>query len=175
MLTILIKNNFLFLYLAECDAALGFEDLEVWDSQLTAQSNPIHISLQDGNEMDTHARCGRLNLHYCAFCGSSENGQYLEVDLRQDYKITAVATQGFEALNKNYFVKGYNLSCSRDGRNWSIFPVSINLTFSEISGNNELAIIILIVILIMIRRRRTTIIIALTIKFKIFVMIHTQN
>ncbi|XP_067044191.1 discoidin, CUB and LCCL domain-containing protein 2-like isoform X2 [Acropora muricata] len=113
---------------AECDAALGFENLEVWDSQLTAQSNPIHISLQD--EMDTHARCGRLNLHFCAFCGSSENGQYLEVDLRQDYKITAVATQGFEALNNNYFVKGYNLSRSRDGRNWSIFP-------EVMKGNND--------------------------------------
>ena len=92
--------------------------------------------------MDTHARCGRLNMPHCAFCGSSENGQYLQVDLRRDYKITAVATQGFEALNNNYFVESYNLSHSRDGQNWSIFPVSINLTFSEISGNNELAIIL---------------------------------
>ena len=145
------------------------------DSHLTAQSIPIHIRLEAGKEMDTHARRGRLNVHYCAFCGSRENGQYLQVDLRQDYKITAVATQGFEAQNNNYFVKCYNLSHSRDGQNWSIFPVSINLTFSEISGNNELAIIILIVILIMIRRRTTTIIITLTIKFKIFVMIHTQD
>lgn len=79
---------------------------------------------------------------HCAFCGSSENGQYLQVDLRRDYKITAVATQGFEALNNNYFVESYNLSHSRDGQNWSIFRVSINLTFSEISGNNELAIIL---------------------------------
>ncbi|XP_015772941.1 PREDICTED: discoidin, CUB and LCCL domain-containing protein 2-like isoform X7 [Acropora digitifera] len=115
---------------AECDAALGFENLEVWDSQLTAQSIPIHIRLEAGREMDTHARCGRLNMHYCAFCGSSENGQYLQVDLRQDYKITAVATQGFEALDNNYFVESYNLSQSRDGQNWSIFP-------EVMKGNND--------------------------------------
>ena len=142
MLTILIRNKLLFLYLAECDAALGFENFEVFDSQLTAQSHPIHIILEDGKKMDTHARCGRLNMHYCAFCGSSENGQYLQVDLRQDYKITAVATQGFEALNNNYFVERYNLSHSRDGQNWSIFPVSINLTFPEISGKLMMAMII---------------------------------
>jgi len=115
---------------AECDAALGFENLEVMDSHLTAQSIPIHIRLEAGKEMDTHARCGRLNMHYCAFCGSRENGQYLQVDLRQDYKITAVATQGFEVLNNNYFVKCYNLSHSRDGQNWSIFP-------EVMKGNDE--------------------------------------
>lgn len=80
--------------------------------------------------MDTHARCGRLNMPHCAFCGSSENGQYLQVDLRRDYKITAVATQGFEALNNNYFVESYNLSHSRDGQNWSIFP-------EIMKGNND--------------------------------------
>lgn len=101
---------------------MGFENFEVLDSQLTAQSHPIHIILEDGKEMDTHARCGRLNMPYCAFCGSSENGQYLQVDLRQDYIITGVATQGFEALDNNYFVGSYNLSHSRDGQNWSIFP-----------------------------------------------------
>ena len=94
--------------------------------------------------MDTHARCGRLNMPYCAFCGSSENGQYLQVDLRQDYIITGVATQGFEALDNNYFVGSYNLSHSRDGQNWSIFPVSINLTFPEFSGKLMIAVILLI-------------------------------
>lgn len=114
---------------AQCDSALGLEK-KVWDSQLTARSHPIHIILENGEEMDTHARCGRLNMPHCAFCGSSENGQYLQVDLRRDYKITAVATQGFEALNNNYFVQSYNLSHSRDGQNWSIFP-------EVMKGNND--------------------------------------
>ncbi|XP_044184812.1 discoidin, CUB and LCCL domain-containing protein 2-like [Acropora millepora] len=105
---------------AQCDSALGLEK-KVWDSQLTAQSHPIHIILENGLEMDTHARCGRLNLPYCAICGSSKIGQYFQVDLRQDYTIIGVATQGFEALNNNYFVGSYNLSRSRDGKNWSIF------------------------------------------------------
>lgn len=109
---------------AQCDS------IEVWDSQLTARSHPIHIILENGEEMDTHARCGRLNMPHCAFCGSSENGQYLQVDLRQDYKITAVATQGFEAPNNNYFVESYNLSHSRDGQNWIIFP-------EVMKGNDE--------------------------------------
>ena len=64
------------------------------------------------------------------------------MDLRHDYIITGVATQGFEALNNNYFVGSYNLSRSRDGKNWSIFQVSINLTFSEISGKLMMAMII---------------------------------
>ncbi|XP_015772942.1 PREDICTED: EGF-like repeat and discoidin I-like domain-containing protein 3 isoform X8 [Acropora digitifera] len=114
---------------AQCDSALGLEK-KVWDSQLTAQSHPIHIILENGLEMDTHARCGRLNMLYCAFCGSSGNGQYLQVDLRHDYIITGVATQGFEALNNNYFVGSYNLSRSRDGKNWSIFQ-------EVMKGNND--------------------------------------
>ena len=136
MLTILIKNKFVFLYLAECDAALGFETFEVYDSQLTTQSDSIRIILDNGKDMDIHAGCARLNLHYCAICGSSKNGQYFQVDLRQDHTIIGVATQGFQALI-TYFVRSYNLTHSRDGQTWSIFPVSINLTFSEVNGNND--------------------------------------
>ncbi|XP_067043908.1 discoidin, CUB and LCCL domain-containing protein 2-like isoform X2 [Acropora muricata] len=71
--------------------------------------------------MDIHAGCGRLNLPYCAICGSSKIGQYFQVDLRQDYTIIGVATQGFEALI-HYFVRSYNLTHSRDGQIWSLFP-----------------------------------------------------
>ena len=56
------------------------------------------------------------------------NGQqYLQVDLRHDFIITGIATQGLEALS-NYYVKRYKVSHSRDGYTWSIFPVSIDLT-----------------------------------------------
>jgi len=46
--------------------------------------------------------------------------------LGRDFKITGIATQGFEALS-DYYVKRYRVSHSRNGLRWSIFQVSINL------------------------------------------------
>ena len=63
----------------------------------------------------------------CAWCAPRRNGQYLQVDLRRDFIITGIATQGFEALS-DYYVMRYKVSHSRDGHTWSTFPVSINLT-----------------------------------------------
>ena len=54
------------------------------------------------------------------------------MDLRRDFVITGIATQGFD-----YFVRSYNLSHSRDGHTWSIFPVSINLSFCDVNSNDD--------------------------------------
>jgi len=40
--------------------------------------------------------------------------------LGRDFKITGIATQGFEALS-DYYVKRYRVSHSRNGLRWSIF------------------------------------------------------
>ena len=122
-----IKNELLFLHLAECNSALGLEDLRIQDSQLTAQSYYESLSIGGGKSVDTEPRCARLNNNNCAWCAPRGNGQYLQVDLRHDVKITGIATQGFEALS-DYYVKMYKVSHSRDGYTWSTFTVSINLT-----------------------------------------------
>ena len=58
------------------------------------------------------------------------------MDLRQNFTLTGIATQGFEALS-DYYVRRYNVSHSRDGYTWSTFPVSINLSFCDINNNND--------------------------------------
>ena len=123
----MIRNKFLFLYLAECNSALGLEDLEIEDSQLTAQSYYESLSIGGGKSVDTEPKCVRLNKNNCAWCAPRGNGQYLQVDLGRDFIITGIATQGFEALS-DYYVSRYKVSHSRNGHTWSIFPVSINLT-----------------------------------------------
>ena len=125
-----IKNKLLFLYLAECNTALGLEDLRIQDSQLTAQSHYESLSIGGGKAVDTEPKCARLNKKNCAWCAPRGNGQYLQVDLRRDFIITGIATQGFEALS-DYYVSKYEVSHSRNGHTWSAFPVSINLTFCE--------------------------------------------
>ena len=57
------------------------------------------------------------------------------MDLRHDFVITGIATQGFEALS-DFYVINYNFSHSRDGHTWNIFPVIINLSFCGINKIN---------------------------------------
>ena len=131
----MIKNKLLFLYLVECNRALGLEDLRIEDSQLTAQSHFESLSI-GGKSVDTEPKCARLNKKNCAWCAPHGNGQYLQVDLRRNFIISGIATQGFEALS-DYYVKTYKVSHSRNGHTWSIFPVGINLTFPEINDNKN--------------------------------------
>ncbi|XP_074639737.1 uncharacterized protein LOC141897951 isoform X4 [Acropora palmata] len=105
----------------ECNTALGLENLRIKDSQLSAHSYYQSLSAGAGIAVETHPRCARLNNNYCAWCGPRGNGQYIQVDLRQDFTLTGIATQGFEALS-DYYVRRYNVSHSRDGYTWSIFP-----------------------------------------------------
>ena len=106
---------------------MGLEDLKIQDSQLTAQSYYESLSIGGGISVDTEAKCARLNKNNCAWCAPRRKGQYLQVDLGRDLVITGIATQGLEALS-DYYVRRYTVSHSRNGRTWSTFPVSIDLT-----------------------------------------------
>ena len=119
------KIELLLLHFAECNSALGLEDLRIENSQLTAQSYYESLSIGGGISVDTHPRCARLNQNGCAWCAPRGNGQYLQVDLRGDFIITGIATQGLEAL-VDYYVRRYKVSHSRDGHSWN--TVSINVT-----------------------------------------------
>ncbi|XP_067043280.1 discoidin, CUB and LCCL domain-containing protein 2-like isoform X2 [Acropora muricata] len=106
----------------DCTTPLGLEDLRIHDSQLTAQSHYESLSIGGGKSVDTEPKCARLNKNNCAWCAPRGNGQYLQVDLRRNFIITGIATQGFEALS-DYYVKRYKVSHSRNGHTWShIFP-----------------------------------------------------
>ncbi|XP_015780645.1 PREDICTED: coagulation factor VIII-like [Acropora digitifera] len=106
----------------DCTTPLGLEDFRIHDSQLTAQSHYESFSIGGGKSVDTEPKCARLNKNNCAWCAPRGNGQYLQVDLRRNFIITGIATQGFEALS-DYYVKRYKVSHSRNGHTWSrIFP-----------------------------------------------------
>ena len=116
---------------------MGFEDLRIRDSQLSALSYYKRFPNGDGKEFEANPRCARLNNHDCAWCAASENRQYLQVDLGSDVVITGIATQGFETLSDFYFVKEYEVAYIRDRKTWKVLPVSINLILCEISYNND--------------------------------------
>jgi len=120
----LTKNELLLLHLAECNSALGLEDLRIQDSQLTALSHYESLSIGGGISVDTHPRCARLNHNSCAWCAPRGNGQYLHVDLHRDFVITGIATQGLEALS-DYYVRRYKVSHSRDGHTWRKVSISV--------------------------------------------------
>ena len=115
---------------------MGLEDLRIQDSQLTAQSHYESLSIGGGKSVDTEPKCARLNKNNCAWCAPRGNGQYLQVDLRRNFIVTGIATQGFEALS-DYYVRRYKVSHRRTGHTWSTFQVSINLTFREINDNKS--------------------------------------
>ena len=110
----------------------------------------------------------------CLVCPRG-NGQYLQVDLRRDFIVTGIATQGFKALS-DYYVRRYKISRSRNGHTWSIFPVSINLTELVKSITITVTMIILTVIfIVMLITTTTTTISPLKLKFKILMIIDERR
>ncbi|XP_044163259.1 lactadherin-like isoform X1 [Acropora millepora] len=95
----------------KCTAAVGLEHLMIEDSKLS----------QSRGSGKAHPSCARLNNQQCAWCPPSGNGHFLQVDLGRGFHITAIATQGF-LTTKDYYVKKYKVSYSKDGKTWSLFP-----------------------------------------------------
>lgn len=90
---------------------MGLEDLMIEDSKLS----------QSRGSGKAHPSCARLNNQQCAWCPPSGNGHFLQVDLGHGFHVTAIATQGF-FTTKDYYVKKYKVSYSKDGKTWSLFP-----------------------------------------------------
>lgn len=90
---------------------MGLEDLMIEDSKLS----------QSRGSGKAHPNCARLNNQQCAWCPPSGNDHFLQVDLGHGFHITAIATQGF-LTTKDYYVKKYKVSYSKDGKTWSFFP-----------------------------------------------------
>lgn len=98
---------------------MGLEDLKIEDSRLS----------QSRGSGNTYPSCARLHNQLCGWCPLRGNGQFLQVELKHVSHITAIATQGF-LTTKDYFVKKYKVSYSKDGKTWSYFPV-------EMIGNHD--------------------------------------
>ena len=131
-----IKHTKFYLYLAECNSAFGLEG-GIEDRWFSALSYHKNFPNGDGKGFDAHPRCARLNYHDCAWCAASENGQYLQVDLKSEVVITAIATQGFQTWSDSYFVTWYTVGFSRDRKTWNFLPVSINLILCKMSNIDD--------------------------------------
>ena len=92
-------------YIVDCSEALGLESGKVNDSQLSALSYfPMFGPWE-----------GRLN-NEKAWC-TSVNNQYLQIDLLEVRRVSALATQGYKGRFSNY-VKTYEIEYSYDGVKW---------------------------------------------------------
>lgn len=98
---------------------LGVEDLVIPDAQMSASSARSSFSSAK------HARANGVKARNIKGVPDSDggwipssfnHGQYLQIDLGMEKKITAVETQG--ADGHDYWVKTYQVQHSNDGNTW---------------------------------------------------------
>ncbi|XP_015764736.1 PREDICTED: uncharacterized protein LOC107343668 [Acropora digitifera] len=130
----------------ECQDALGMENGEVLDEQITASSE------LNGNSA---AYQGRLNAHESVqeirsiiksgawVAGTSDQSQWLQVDLYDDESlINRVATQGRNQdvswnPDNSQWVERYKLQYSNDGRDFEFYHEQGKSTAKEFTGNTD--------------------------------------
>lgn len=103
---------------------MGLEHLKIPDSSLKARSYSSYESLSHGEckAVVGYPSCARLNNNVCSWCGQDVDDQYLQVDLGSCAVISGIETQGAEGCTKDYYVRKYKVSYSRDGQTWTFYP-----------------------------------------------------
>ena len=94
----------------DCKKALGMENGEMSDDQITASSH------YNENYLPSY---GRLNLLGNAWAAKTNDpNQWLQVDFQKPTIITGISTQGQSNVPDNRFVTQYSISFSDDGNNF---------------------------------------------------------
>lgn len=103
---------------------MGLEHLKIPDSSLKARSYSSYESLSNGEckAVVGYPFCAHLNNNVCSWCGQDVGDQYLQVDLGSCAVISGIETQGAEGCTKDYYVRKYKVSYSRDGQTWTFYP-----------------------------------------------------
>ena len=105
---------------SDCIETLGVETQIIPDSQMSASS--ARSSLSDAK----HGRANGVKVSNVRGMSDSEGGwipssfnqqQYLQIDLGNKMKITAVETQG--ANGHDYWVTSYRVQYSQNGQSWT--------------------------------------------------------
>lgn len=102
-------------YIIDCIDVLGVKSKRIADSQMSASSQRSSLSGATHGRADNYPEASRSEGGWIP--SSFSQSQYLQIDLREEMKITAVETQG--ADGPFYWVKSYKVQFSRDGRSWS--------------------------------------------------------
>ncbi|XP_038613808.1 coagulation factor V-like [Tachyglossus aculeatus] len=107
-----------------CSMPLGMESKKIAKAQITASS--FKTSWWGTAWEPSFARLneqGRVNAWQAK---SNNNNQWLQIDLLQTMKITAITTQGSKSLNQEMYVETYTVFYSDQGSQWK--PYTENLS-----------------------------------------------
>ena len=122
-------------YYLDCVSPLGMEDDRIKDSQISTSS-----VLKGRTPYGWLARLNQNIPPWGGWCPDVSGGkinernydQYIQIDLLNLTKITAIATQGREYFNGREYVRDYKVSYRRDGGGWYFYrkkdqTVKVNL------------------------------------------------
>lgn len=104
---------------ADCSLGLGMMTGDIQDSQITASSSYSMWTQPSAGRLWNNRRVQDSTFGgWCAVDG--DDAPYLQVDLRKETVVTAVATQGLNFPLGNW-VEKYTLNYSCDGLNWNTY------------------------------------------------------
>ncbi|XP_028411638.1 EGF-like repeat and discoidin I-like domain-containing protein 3 [Dendronephthya gigantea] len=116
----------------ECKMALGMENGDITDKQITASSEWKTDHGAANGRLNFTPRDGRTGAWSS---GRNDVNQWLQVDFQRSALVTGISTQGRNGLNQ--FVKSYTVSSSQDGENFQHFLENGTFKFKEFQGNTD--------------------------------------
>ncbi|XP_053166904.1 coagulation factor V isoform X2 [Hemicordylus capensis] len=115
-----------------CSESLGMESGAIQDAQITASSYKKNWFSAWGPHLARLNRKGRMNAWQAK---SNNKNQWLQIDLLQSKKITAIATQGARSLSTEMFVKAFSICYSEDGSTWKSYLDDLTSMDKVFTGN----------------------------------------
>ena len=100
------RLTLIFRFSAECNSTLGLEDGSLKDPALSASSAE-------------YAAAAKARLHRVRGWATNGEGQWLQLELANVTKVTAIATQGYSS--RYFWTKFYRLESGLDGKIWQLY------------------------------------------------------
>ncbi|XP_038613796.1 coagulation factor V [Tachyglossus aculeatus] len=116
-----------------CYTPLGKESKEIAKAQITASS--FRTSWWGTAWEPSFARLNEQGQVNAWQAESSDNNQWLQINLLQTKKITAIATQGAKSLNSEMFVETYSVLYSDQGSHWKPYTENLSSVPKILPGN----------------------------------------
>ena len=129
--------NFIILYLEDCQDALGIENGDIKDEQLTASS----AWRDDKEQFGAHRARLNLNRWPQGWTASVEDtSPWLQVNLKDPFIITRVATQGYGGTIDQW-VERYRMSWENDEGIWRNYSIPRRVSNSAVHWKTKVIIL----------------------------------
>ncbi|XP_060090604.1 coagulation factor V [Heteronotia binoei] len=115
-----------------CSMPLGLENGAIKDAQITASSYKKNWLYSWEPSLARLNRKGRVNAWQAK---SNNNNQWLQIDLHQPKKITAIITQGAKSLITEMYVKTFSIHYSDNDSTWKSYLDSSTSMEKVFTGN----------------------------------------